>query len=109
MARKVLDWEWDEQNGWISGNDAALYTEIALIEEIERLQTLIAEGELERQLNAKWGVGQFNWCTVQTGGNAKPQWAWFCGTPPGQRGKWMYEGMADTLVQAMTAMLDVTA
>lgn len=38
-ARRVLDWTWDEPNGWVNGDgDAALLTEIPLIEEIERLQ-----------------------------------------------------------------------
>lgn len=73
---------------------------------------------LEAQVSARWGPQQWDWTlgrTIRENGDVRNPddhiWFWFCGTnfhqPPAPSGtSWRHEGYAETIMEALEAMLD---
>jgi len=60
---------------------------------------------LEEQVNQKWGRGMFDWTIGKVRNNEKDLWFWYCGD--GENKQWKHSGLANTINEALQAMIDL--
>lgn len=62
---------------------------------------------LEMLVNRKWGHTMFDWIIGRCSNLGEEKWFWYCGTSPATKKAWKHGGLADTIDDALQAMLEV--
>jgi hypothetical protein len=58
-------------------------------------------------VNRKWGHTMFDWIIGRCSNLGEEKWFWYCGTSPATKKAWKHGGLADTIDDALQAMLEV--